>query len=373
MPKRTAAKPTRATKSAKVKVDHLAGLAAAIAGPGVQDKVLKLSDDRVLGFIRPDRVFSTRSIAIDKATRINGFPGGRVVEVYGLNGTGKTTLVLQVCAQVQAMGGVVAYLDSENKLDRHYAKALGVDSDRLLMVQPAQKTVESAIEALDRALTYWIDNGLAETTPIAMVWDSVANLATREELDNPGSKQPGVAAKLLKQAMRTLTEKVARAWALFLITNQMYEKIGAFGHGPGPKRSTTGGEGLRYQATMRLEMIRTGFLKDQKDNPVGIEVLCKFMKNHAGSLEDAGIHNALEVMEETVAVQRGHGFSNAWSLFQKLKEARYITVGGAGVYTFQVKGEKASTWKGGWLGLQELLAQDQELWGRMASLFMGLR
>lgn len=353
----------------KVKVNHVANLAAAIVGKDEAMKVIPLSDDRVVG--HTSRYISTRSIGVDKLTRKGGFPSGRLVEISGLPGVGKTTLVLQVAAQTQTQGGVVAFLDTENKLDRVYAASLGVRLDDLLIIQPDTKTVESAIVATERALTHWVEKGLSDT-PLTLIWDSVAGMPTAEELENPGSKQPGVAAKLLKQMLRTLLDKVARAKALFLVTNQLYDQIGFTGGRPGVKRSTPGGHGIRYAATMRLEMVRIGNLEGPGGQVVGIQVLCKMTKNHAGA-EDAATAGkfALEVMEEVIAVQRGHGTNNAWPIMQKLKEHRYITVAG-GTYKFQVKGQPAVTWEGNWWGLLDLLAARPDVMAQMSEIYVNL-
>lgn len=357
-------------KVVKTKVDPLKGLADSIRGKDEQMEVLPLSDDRVVGHIK--KVCSTRSIALDKATRIGGFPFGRMVEIYGGEGTGKTTLTDHIAVQVQSMGGVVAVLDSEEKKDRRYAKALGVDLNKLLMIQPEKKTVEAAIAASSKALDYWVEQGL-HGTPMALIWDSLAGLPTMEELENPATKQPGMAAREVRRAMRVLISKIARSEALFLITNQQYEKIGFTGGGPGVKRSTYGGGGPRYASTMRVELIRTGTLKDGKGNGVGIEVLAKMMKNHAGLVVDAESSAAidLEVREEPLAIRWGHGINNAWSIMEKLKECRYIT-GSGGHWKFQVAGKEPVTWQGGWQGLTDLLASKSDLFTEMATIFMGL-
>lgn len=354
------------SKVPKTKANPLDNLRDAITGARAQATAYALEDDRVLGLVT--RVMSTRSIAVDKISRCGGFPHGRVVELSGLNGTGKTTLVLQAIAEVQAAGGVAGFHDAEAKLDKIYARRLGVKTDDLAMIEPVSRTLEALIEATHRVLLRWVEQKL-EGTPLMLVWDGVASTVPAAVMED-GSKSPGQQAKILKEAMRTLTAALAKANALLLVTNQLYEKIGGGGFGHGPKRVTSGGEGLRYQATQRYELIRIGTLKDRADNPVGIEVLVKATKNHVSDAEGSPLAH-LEHLEERMVVQRGMGTNNAWSIFERLKEARYITQAGNG-WRFQVAGGRAVQWTGGWQGLTDLLGKDVDLFKEMARVYMGL-
>lgn len=344
------------TAAPKLKKDALAELAQAISGKDNYAEVLRFDDAHVVGHVR--QLCSTRSIAVDAASNVGGFPFGRLVEVFGQEQVGKTTLTDQVIASTQAMGGIAAVYDSEEKKDRKYSEALGVDASKLLAIQPPNKTVEAAIETTRRAVDHWFAEGLAGKVPLTIVWDSVAGMPTSEEIENPTTKQPGVAARELRRAMRQLIGKVARAQALFLVVNQQYEKIGGFSPTPGVKRSTYGGGGIRYQATMRIELIRTGQLKGVGGVAVGSEGICRFFKNNLAAPRD-----------EEFAIEWGKGFVNAWSIVEKLKAHRYITSGG-GWYEFAEQGAEPVRWQGGWQGLASLLEQDAALYQRMAERFM---
>jgi RecA/RadA recombinase len=193
---------------------------------------------------------------------------------------------------------------------------------------------------------------------MVIVWDSIGGAPTEEEIANPKTQQPGVAARALRRACRQLMGKVARSGALFLLVNQQYEKIGFTGFGA--KKSTYGGGGIRYHATMRLELVRTGALKDARDNAVGIECLCRVFKNSMASPRD-----------EAFAIEWGRGINNAWSLLEKLKAHRYVVAGG-GWYRFQVQGGEPAQWQGGWKGLDALLQAHPELLLQMRTIYDSL-
>lgn len=354
-----------------------------VAGKDSYAQVLRFSDDDVLGHVR--KLVSTRSIAIDAATNVGGFPFGRVVEVYGGETVGKTTLTDHVMAEVQAIGGVCAVYDSEHKKDRNYSQALGVNIRELGALEPLEeyeeevehkggkvkkqkghrvgnKTVEAAIEVTRRALEGWITDGHANVVPLCIVWDTVAGMPTLDEILNPTSERPGVAAKQLRRAMRQLIGLNSRAGALLCIVNQQYEKIGGgIGFG-GVKRSTYGGGGIRYHSTMRLEMIRTGSLKGPGGVVMGLEGLVRIYKNGMAAPRD-----------EEYAIQWGLGVNNAWSIVEKLTAAKYIVQPkGSSWQTFQVQGGEPVTWQGGWYGLSQLFVQHPTLYAQMAVIYQGL-
>lgn len=348
-------KKSDADKKIKVKVSSvLDDLAQAVSGKDGVVEVLRMSSETVIGHVH--HVASTGSLAVDRATGIGGLPMGRVVEVYGKEMCGKTTLAQHVIASVQRKGGVGLLYDAEHKWDRVYAQSVGVDIDKLMLVQPPTKSIEQAIQFLDRALTHWIEEGRKE--PLVLVWDSVAATPTETELGDLKSQQPGVAARELRRAMRVLGEKVGRAGALLLLINQTYEKIGAFGHGP--KSSTYGGGGIRYHSTLRLEMVRTGSLKLPNGIVVGIEGICRVFKNSLGVPRD-----------ETFAIAYRRGFDNAWTLLEKLKEARFIHVGG-GWYTLNLQGEEPLRWQGGFAQLNEMMTQNPALYDKLVAIYRNL-
>lgn len=341
-------------KKIKLKGDVLSDLAEAISGKDGVVEVLKFSSEAVIGHVHA--IVSTGSLAIDKAVGIGGLPFGRVVEVYGKEQCGKTTLAQHVIAGTQKMSGVALLYDSEHKWDRVYAQCCGVNLDTLQLVQPKEKTIEAGITFIDRALTHWIEQG--HTMPLTIVWDSIAGTPTGAELEDLQSKQPGVAARELRRAMRVLGEKVARAGALLLLINQTYEKIGTFGFGP--KSSTYGGGGIRYHSTIRIEVIRTGALKLPNGVPIGIEGIARVFKNSLGIPRD-----------ETFAIAYKRGFDNAWTILDKLKEARHIAAGG-GWYSFAEAGHPPIRWQGGFAQLDEMMRTDPTLADRLVTIYKAL-
>lgn len=360
-------------KKVKIKSDILDDLAQAISGKKKKAKkdedgneivdegfveVLRFASDDVIGHVKD--VVSTGSLALDRATGVGGLPRGRIVEVYGGEQTGKTTFAQSVVAAVQAIGGVGALYEPEYKWDRAYAKSMGVKIEDLLMIQPAAKTIEAGISAFDRAAQHWIDNQL-QHIPLVFVWDSVASTSHDKEYRDTTNKEPGVPAREFRRAMRVLTGKIATAQAIMLFVNQQYEKVGGFTGGFGPKKSTYGGGGIRYHASLRIEMVYTGKLKLPNGTVVGIEGLARTFKSSLGVPRD-----------EQYAVAYMRGFDNAWTLLEKLKEAKYVKSAG-GHYTFNVDdGLGPVSWQGGFAGLDVLLKEDPALKQRMVNIYKAL-
>ncbi len=353
--------PTKEEKTVRIKSSSPEeDLAEAIAGKDGVSEAIAMSSEAVIGHIH--KVVTTGSVAIDKLTGIGGLPFGRLVEVAGKEQSGKTTLAQQVASNTQKMGGVVGLFDAEEKWDRRYAEMCNVDLTKCMVIQPAKlagnKTIESGIEAIDEAANTWMTKGYAGKTPLTPIWDSIAATPTGAELEDMKSKQPGVAAKELRRAMRVLTSKAARAGALLLFINQTYEKIGAFGFGP--KTATYGGGGLRYHATLRLELVRTGQLKHSSGLILGIEGEARLTKSSLG------------VSGKTdYAIANGRGFDNAWSLLQKLKDAGYVS-GNATRHTLKLPEGEPVSWAGGFAELDAILRADAELFDRMRSLYLAI-
>jgi recombination protein RecA len=211
-------------------------------------------------------VIPTGSISLDAALGVGGFPRGRVMEVFGPESSGKTTLALQVIAQVQAAGGTAAFIDAEHALDPAYARALGVDVDNLLVSQPDYG--EQALE---------ITNSLIASNVIdVVVVDSVAALVPKAELEGEmGDSFMGLHARLMSQAMRKLTAAVSRANACLIFINQVREKIGVVFGNP---ETTTGGRALKFYSSVRIEVRRIGAIKDG-DQVIGNRTKIKVVKN----------------------------------------------------------------------------------------------
>ena len=209
---------------------------------------------------------STGSLGIDIALGIGGMPKGRIVEIYGPESSGKTTLALSVVAQAQKKGGTCAFIDAEHALDPSYAKKIGVDVENLLISQP-----DSGEQALEIADTL-VRSGAIDV----MVVDSVAALVPKAELEGEmGDSHMGLQARLMSQALRKLTATVARSNTLIIFINQIRMKIGVMFGNP---ETTTGGNALKFYASVRIDIRRIGAIKD-KDDIIGSQTRVKIVKN----------------------------------------------------------------------------------------------
>ncbi|WP_209424817.1 recombinase RecA [Pararhodobacter sp. SW119] len=209
---------------------------------------------------------STGSLGLDIALGIGGLPKGRIIEVYGPESSGKTTLTLHAIAEEQKKGGICAFVDAEHALDPQYAKRLGVNLDDLLISQP--DTGEQALEIVDT---------LVRSGAVSMVVvDSVAALTPRSELEGDmGDSSVGVHARLMSQAMRKLTGSISRSKCMVIFINQIRMKIGVMFGSP---ETTTGGNALKFYASVRLDIRRIGSIKD-RDEVVGNATRVKVVKN----------------------------------------------------------------------------------------------
>ncbi len=214
----------------------------------------------------PVEVIPSGSIALDVALGIGGFPRGRVVEIYGPESSGKTTVALHAVASAQAAGGIAAFIDAEHALDPDYARALGVDTDALLVSQP--DTGEQALEIADML----IRSGAISV----IVIDSVAALVPRAEIEGEmGDSHVGLQARLMSQALRKITGALSSSGTTAIFINQLREKIGVMFGSP---ETTTGGKALKFYASIRLDVRRIETLKDGAD-AVGNRTRVKVVKN----------------------------------------------------------------------------------------------
>ncbi len=211
-------------------------------------------------------VVSTGSISLDIALGLGGLPRGRVVEIYGPESSGKTTLALHVIAEAQKRGGTCAFIDAEHALDPAYANKLGVNVDELLISQP--DAGEQALEIADTL----VRSGALDV----LVVDSVAALVPRAELEGEmGDQLPGLQARLMSQALRKLTSSISRSHTLVIFINQIRMKIGVMFGSP---ETTTGGNALKFYSSVRLDIRRIGAIKD-RDSVVGNQTRVKVVKN----------------------------------------------------------------------------------------------
>jgi recombination protein RecA len=218
------------------------------------------------GIAEQIEVISSGSLGLDLALGIGGLPRGRVIEIYGPESSGKTTLALHAIAEAQKRGGVCAFIDAEHALDPTYARKLGVDVDNLLISQP--DTGEQGLEIADTL----VRSGSIDV----LVVDSVAALVPRAELEGEmGDSHVGLHARLMSQALRKITGSVARSNTLFIFLNQIRLKIGVMFGNP---ETTTGGNALKFYASVRMEIRRTGSIKDREE-VTGNHTRVKVVKN----------------------------------------------------------------------------------------------
>jgi len=224
--------------------------------------IMKLGD----GVISKVECISTGSVSLDSALGIGGVPRGRIVEIYGPESSGKTTVCLHIIAEAQKTGGLAAFIDAEHAMDIAYAKILGVDVKNLLVSQPDYG--EQALEIVDTLVR---SNALD-----VIVIDSVAALVPRSEIEGDmGDAQMGVQARLMSQALRKITGAVSRSKTCVIFTNQLRSKIGVMFGNP---ETTTGGNALKFYASVRLDIRRIAAIKD-KDEVVGNRTKVKVVKN----------------------------------------------------------------------------------------------
>tara|TARA_A100001011_G_scaffold10590_1_gene11701 strand:+ start:989 stop:2008 length:1020 start_codon:yes stop_codon:yes gene_type:complete len=224
--------------------------------------IMRLGDNTIVNI----EAISTGSLGLDLALGIGGLPKGRIIEVYGPESSGKTTLALQVIASAQKKDGICAFIDAEHALDPVYAKNLGVDVDKLLVSQP--DAGEQALEIADTL----VKSGAVDV----LVIDSVAALVPKAELEGDmGDSHMGLHARLMSQALRKLTSSISRSNAMVIFINQIRMKIGVMFGSP---ETTTGGNALKFYASVRLDIRRIGAIKD-KDQIVGNQTRVKVVKN----------------------------------------------------------------------------------------------
>jgi len=224
--------------------------------------IMKLGDE----VVEPVEAISTGSITLDSALGINGLPKGRIVEIYGPESSGKTTLAIHTIANAQRNGGIAAFIDAEHAFDRIYAQKLGVNLEDLLISQP-----DNGEQALEIA-----DNLIRSGAIDILVIDSVAALTPKSEIEGEmGESKVGLHARLMSQALRKLTATISRTGCCCIFINQLREKIGVMFGNP---ETTTGGNALKFYASVRLDIRRIGQIKDG-ENVVGNRTKVKIVKN----------------------------------------------------------------------------------------------
>lgn len=253
----------KTTDANSEKAKALAAALAQIEKQFGKGTIMKLGEGEVVQDIQ---VVSTGSLGLDIALGVGGLPRGRVIEIYGPESSGKTTLTLQVLAEMQKQGGTCAFIDAEHALDTSYAQKLGVNLNEVLISQP--DTGEQALEIVDSL----VRSGAVDL----IVIDSVAALTPKAEIEGEmGDQLPGLQARLMSQALRKLTSTIKKTNCMVIFINQIRMKIGVMFGSP---ETTTGGNALKFYASVRLDIRRTGTIK-KGDEAIGNETKVKVVKN----------------------------------------------------------------------------------------------
>ena len=265
--------------------------------------IMRLGQNKAVG---PVDVISTGAISIDYALGIGGVPRGRVIEIFGPESSGKTTLALQVIAEAQKAGGLAAFVDAEHALDAAYSKKLGVDIDNLLVSQPDNG--EQALEIVEVLIR-------SNSVDVVVV-DSVAALVPKAEIEGDmGEAQMGLQARLMSQALRKLTGAVSKSKTSLIFINQLREKIGVMFGNP---ETTTGGRALKFYSSVRIDIRRIGAIKDG-ENVVGGRTRVKIVKNKM----------AAPFREAEFDIMYGEGVSREGDLIDIAVEHKIIEKSGA--------------------------------------------
>ncbi|MDE6264277.1 MAG: recombinase RecA [Paramuribaculum sp.] len=260
--KTTLKKDKAAVDPRKAKLEALNAAMAKIEKDFGKGSIMKLGDETV----EEVEVIPTGSIGLNHALGVGGFPRGRIIEIYGPESSGKTTLAIHAIAEAQKMGGIAAIIDAEHAFDRFYAEKLGVDVDNLLISQPDNG--EQALEIAEQLIR--------SAAVDILVVDSVAALTPKNEIEGDmGDKNVGLHARLMSQAMRKLTGTIARTNTTCIFINQLREKIGVMF---GPSETTTGGNALKFYASVRIDIRSSTSLKDGED-VLGRHTKVKVVKN----------------------------------------------------------------------------------------------
>lgn len=297
--------------------------------------IMKMNDDNVINI----PAISTGSLALDIALGVGGVPRGRVIEIYGPESSGKTTLALHITAEAQKKEGMVAFIDAEHALDMSYARKLGVDVDSLLVSQP-----DTGEQGLDIA-EILVRSGAIDV----LVIDSVAALVPRAEIEGDmGDSHMGLQARLMSQALRKLTATISKSKTCVIFINQIRMKIGVMFGNP---ETTTGGNALKFYATQRLDIRRTGALKDGND-VIGNRTRVKVVKNKI----------APPFKNAEFDIVYGHGISKEGDILDLGVEMELVEKSGAW-YSFE--GERIGQ---GRENVKKFLAENTDILDRIATL-----
>ena len=349
---------TSVKKSPKILKDKLKDYAASIkrSSDDCVVEVLTLSDDDCIANVKLH--ISTQSLALDKLLNGQGFPTGRVTEIYGPPHIGKSTILDHAFASVQSMGGVGVLFDSEAARDIKYTGKIGVNVKELQMVEFNKDSlhIENIMGRLYDTIEWWATN--YPDTPVVIGWDALGGTATRDELKKrlADDEKPAGAAKVMRSAARQIPAKLGGTKIAVIINNHEYE---SFGHGI-QKKETYGGAAVRHLSTIRMKLHHTkaGWIR-KGDDIIGRKVGAYLEKNRLGKA----------YCSTEFALISGIGIDNLWSVYEELRQAKIIVVSG-GWSAINLDGEVLKFQ--GWRGLADKCAEDATLFPRLVSVYGAL-
>jgi recombination protein RecA len=319
-------------------------------------ELLTLGDDDLLSTVKT--FISTQSLVLDKTLRVPGIPCGRITEIVGDEHTGKSTLLDHMLAETQRIGGVAILVDPEQGRDARYTRSIGVNADNLIVAQMKIDSLEDVFNFASKTIKWW--RAHHPDVQICIGVDSIGGLPTREDLKREaGELKPGDAAKVIKHALRVFSRMVAESHVALVFVNHFYEQIGKMF---GDKRASYGGRGIRYHASVRLQLDRGEALKDPYGRPIGHIAHVKVLKSKVSGASLARCD---------VPIVAGRGIDNVLTLFTTLQQAKLIVnQQGSSWYAMQFPGmEEPVKWQGGWFGLDAMLREKPELYAKMVDYY----
>lgn len=320
---------------------------------------------------KPRYFISSQSLALNKAMGVPGYPSGKVIEIYGPNSVGKSTVLDHAIAETHARGGWAVLGDTEHARDEKYMSTIGVRKDRLIHVNI--KTIESVFSTMREYLPE-LRRMLGPDVPLLFAWDSVGGTPTIAEMKaDEGDKFRAEAAKVLRQSLRVATQLIAETQTVTIFCNQVYKQLtgGAYSEG----HDTYGGDAIKFHASLRLDLFPVGRIyprgssKDDRAPPVGQIVSCRVVKNKL----------AIPHRQRRFAISFGQGIDNGWSLFNDFADADHkIKVEHPAIeqsgswYSIAPRLGKYSPWQGGHWGLAERVHEHPELWDKLVAEYEAL-
>ena len=301
----------------------------------------------------------TGILGLDTLLGGRGLPCGRVVELYGPNHIGKSTILDHMFAAAQRRLGYGLLVDTEAARDIEYTRALGVDVEKLQVIEfeRGELTVEHIVNKVFASIDWWRTN--YPESPVVIGWDSLGGTATNEELTKQvGDPTMASAAKVMRQACRQVAGRIGNSAVVLVICNHEYEKIGQH-FGVGSKKSTYGGEALRHAASIRIELYNAGAIKRADGTLVGREVGLKLGKNRLGPPGECRL-----------AILHGLGVDNTWTIYQELLRVGYLQQARAGWTTLNLDGQELKVQ--GWSGLRAKIAEDPALFDRLLAAYQSV-